>query len=231
MVSTVKGYVNLSSITQTYFSFSYYHIFSPPHLPFIISFSIFENVIISLSLLFSKAICITWFPGRPGVCFLWAFWGQYHQILLNLVQLSNPPSVPLISAPRPFSQPADLVFCSISLLHSCTKNYLKKKKKNPLTRFPFCVEEHQKSSLWHDMKSDSFWWNFCMCQPSHSDHVIWEHICSCFSASDTSLKRKSTNTAIDGYCIVFSCSRSRYQWKLPADFCDRAAHQQAEQRG
>lgn len=48
--------------------------------------------------------------------------------------------------------------------------------KKILTRFPFCVEELQKGSLWHDMKSDSFWWHVCMRQPSHSDHVICEHI-------------------------------------------------------
>lgn len=137
------------------------------------SLSLFENIIIIVSFPLSKAICMTWFLLSPDVYFLCAFWEQYHQILFNLVQLSNPPSVPLISVPRPFSHLVDLVFCrSLPSVWNIIW-----KKKITMSLFPVCQwKSFKRPPFGMTWKCDSFWLHFCMCQPRHFDHVKSEHI-------------------------------------------------------
>lgn len=114
-----------------------------------------------------------------------------------------------LSSPHldPFLSPQILSFVP-SVASIRQRNHV---KTNSLTLFP---EELQKASPWHDMKSDSFWWNLCMCQAKRSDHVISEHIqgerqiCGSIFASDTSVKNKITYIAMATVCIVFSLSRA-----------------------
>jgi len=113
----------------------------------------------------------------------------------------------------------------------CGKIILKKSSQS----VPWLSEkELQTGSLWHEMKSDSFWWNPCMW---FSAYVITEYmqdkrtICSCISASDTSMKDKNINVAILEVCTVTSWSRTFTKKSAKTGAECWKAHQDDEHRG
>lgn len=123
--------------------------------------------------------------------FLVFLWGQYHQILFNLIQLSNPPPVPLISAPRPFSQSLQFI--------------RKTKWKNIPTFFTDCQ--------WRSFKKPPFGMTW---EVTLSYHVLSEHtqserqICGSISASANDLHNDSYNL----FCLQCKQSLHGYQRKL-----------------
>lgn len=175
---------------------------------------------------------MTWFSVSPYVCFLSAFWGQNPQVLLNLVRLSNPPSAPLISAPPPFPQPVDLVFCSIALFKPSEVSYVKKLNNLPPS---LSVEELQKASLWHAMKT-WVWLNICKSQHRHCDHVIREHIQGEDRTVAPVLHQGGIKTTLATVCILFRLNRActnrnlrKLVGCLPTSVTEK--HRGAEHRG